>query len=52
MSALDKAAPSARVIVNDGNIVAEGANRVTRQRPHAHAEVLTIRQACRKLASN
>src|SRR5258705_1291779 len=42
--------PFGAVIVNDGNIVAEGANRVTATNdPTAHAEVLAIPQACRKL---
>src|SRR3979490_136570 len=42
--------PFGAVIVNDGNIVAEGANQVTATNdPTAHAEVLAIRQACRKL---
>ena len=42
--------PFGAVIVKDGNIIAEGVNQVTvTNDPTAHAEVLAIRQACRKL---
>jgi guanine deaminase len=44
--------PFGALIVKDGNIIAEGANRVTLTNdPTAHAEVLAIRDACRKLAN-
>jgi guanine deaminase len=44
--------PFGAVIVKDGNIVAEAANRVTSTNdPTAHAEVLAIREACRKLGN-
>ena len=46
-------APAARfaaVVVKDGKIIAEGANEVTAMNdPTAHAEVVAIREACRKL---
>ena len=42
--------PFAAVVVKDGRIVGEGANRVTSLKdPSAHAEVLAIRAACREL---
>jgi guanine deaminase len=42
--------PFGAVIVQDGGIVAEGANQVTATNdPTAHAEVIAIREACRKL---
>lgn len=42
--------PFGALIVRDGAIVAEGANHVTTQNdPTAHAEVVAIREACRKL---
>jgi guanine deaminase len=42
--------PFAAVIGRDGRIIAEGANRVTATNdPTAHAEVVAIREACRKL---
>lgn len=42
--------PFAAVIAKGGQIIAEGANRVTATNdPTAHAEVVAIREACRKL---
>jgi guanine deaminase len=42
--------PFAAVIVKDGRVIAEGVNRVTATNdPTAHAEVVAIREACRKL---
>jgi guanine deaminase len=42
--------PFGAVIVRAGQIIAEGANRVTSANdPTAHAEILAIRQACTKL---
>lgn len=44
--------PFGAVIVKEGEIVAEGSNSVTIDNdPTAHAEVNTIRQACRKLGT-
>ncbi|MCR4821655.1 MAG: nucleoside deaminase [Treponema sp.] len=44
--------PFAAVIVKDGQIFAEGANRVTADNdPTAHAEVSAIRAACKKLGT-
>jgi guanine deaminase len=42
--------PFAAVVVKDGRIIAEGANRVTTTNdPTAHAEVVVIREACHVL---
>jgi len=44
--------PFAAVVVKDGRILAEGANRVTSTNdPTAHAEVVAIREACRALGN-
>ena len=44
--------PFGAVIVRDGRIVGEGANRVTTDHdPTAHAEVVAIRHACRTLST-
>ena len=43
--------PFAALIVKDGKVIAEGANRVTSANdPTAHAEIVAIREACRVLA--
>ena len=48
--ALGKGGPFGAVIVKDGKVIAKSANKVTqRNDPTAHAEVSTIRMACRKL---
>jgi guanine deaminase len=44
--------PFAAIVVKDGKIIAEGVNQVTYTNdPTAHAEVVAIREACRKLAN-
>jgi|ERR1700730_14829185 guanine deaminase len=42
--------PFAALIVKDGHVIAQGANRVTSTNdPTAHAEIVAIREACRVL---
>lgn len=42
--------PFAAVVVREGKIIAEGTNQVTSlSDPTAHAEVVTIREACQRL---
>jgi guanine deaminase len=44
--------PFASVIVRDGEVLAESANRVAQTHdPTAHAEILAIREACTKLGT-
>jgi guanine deaminase len=44
--------PFAALVVKDGNIIAEGTNRVTSTNdPTAHAEMVAIREACKKLGT-
>ena len=44
--------PFATVIVKDGEILAESANKVAQSHdPTAHAEILAIREACMKLGT-
>ncbi len=46
----DRGGPFGAVVVRDGEIIAEGTNQVTsRNDPTAHAEVLALRDACKKL---
>ena len=42
--------PFAAVVVKDGTMIAQGTNQVTSTNdPTAHAEIVAIREACRKL---
>lgn len=45
--------PFGAIVVRDGEIISEASNRVTSDNdPTAHAEVLAIREACRKLGTH
>lgn len=49
-SVADGGGPFGAVIVRDGEVIATGENRVTRDNdPSAHAEVVAIRRACQAL---
>lgn len=49
---LGRGGPFAAVVVKDKRIIAEGTNRVTSTNdPTAHAEVVAIREACKRLES-
>ena len=49
-SAEDSGGPFGCVIVKDDKIIAEGSNKVTFSNdPTAHAEIVAIREACKKL---
>jgi tRNA(Arg) A34 adenosine deaminase TadA len=49
---IDGGRPFATVIVKDGEILAESANKVAQSHdPTAHAEILAIRAACVKLGT-
>ncbi len=44
--------PFGAVVVKDGEIISEGFNKVTSENdPTAHAEIIAIREACKKLGA-
>ena len=48
----DRGGPFGALIVKNGNIIAEAANSVTSTNdPTAHAEIVAIREACKKLGT-
>jgi tRNA(Arg) A34 adenosine deaminase TadA len=48
---LGRGGPFAALVVKEGKVIAEGANRVTSSNdPTAHAEIVAIREACRALS--
>ena len=50
ISVNEQGGPFGCVIVKNDNIIAEGSNQVTRNNdPTAHAEIVTIRNACKNL---
>ena len=51
-SAKDAGGPFGCVLVKDEKIIAEGSNKVTLSNdPTAHAEIVAIREACKKLST-
>ncbi len=51
-SVRENGGPFAALVVRDGEVIAEGVNRVTSANdPTAHAEIIAIREACRKLGN-
>lgn len=53
VSARSGGGPFGALVVRDGRVIAAGANRVTADGdPTAHAEVVAVREACRRLGSH